>query len=268
MNYRTLLELAVASAGLAAKEIMDVYQAKDFGVRIKTDNSPVTRADILAHHAIVEKLHGSEYDFPILSEESASTEWKQRRNWRTYWLIDPLDGTKEFVDRNDEFTINIALIHDGEPVIGVVVAPALSTAYMAAKGIGAFKSSDHHPPAPIRVRPVPIVNGNKQLTLVVGRRSYSTSLDKLYDNLPAFEKLALGSSLKTCQIAEGKADLYPRFGHISEWDTAAAQCILECAGGAVTNLELSPLRYNTKESLLNPEFIAWGDPTVHWKEYL
>ena len=257
------MNLAADVAEQAAVQIMDIYRQDDFDIQLKTDKTPVTQADLLAHHLIVEKLQLEE-DIPILSEESIEIDWQHRKNWQTYWLIDPLDGTKEFVDRNDEFTVNIALIHHGQPIVGVVQAPALDQLYMAARGIGAFKRTEKQGLIPIRSRSVP----EQQITLVIGRRTHSASIDRLYKKLPCFEKIHLGSSLKTCLIAEGKADLYPRFGKTSEWDTAAAQCILECAGGAVTDMQMSPLRYNTKESLLNPAFIAWGDSTVHWQDYL
>jgi len=262
MDLQKLMDLAVAVSHQAAEQIMTIYQQDDFNVRLKSDDSPVTQADILAHHLISEKLQQGSDNIPVLSEESTEIGWHERQNWHTYWLIDPLDGTKEFVDRNGEFTINIALIHNGEAVMGVVAAPALKEVYMAAKGIGAFKKSDNQPTIPIHVRSVPLVDGHHKFTVVIGRRTYSKSVDNLYSRLASYEKVALGSALKICRIAEGQADLYPRFGKISEWDTAAAQCVLECAGGQLTDMQLSPIRYNTKDSLLNPDFIAFGDRKI------
>ena len=262
------MENAVDVAEQAAVLIMDVYQKKDFDVQIKSDKTPVTQADLLAHHLIVDKLNKLTPDIPILSEESINIPWQSRKTWQTYWLIDPLDGTKEFVDRNGEFTINIALINNGTPIIGVVLAPAVDQLYLAAKNIGAFKRTDQKNLVPIHSRSVPVTQGQKNFTVVIGRRSFSDSLNTLFDKLPLHTVLNLGSSLKTCHIAEGKADLYPRYGKTSEWDTAAAQCILECAGGSVTNMQLSPLSYNSKESLLNPSFIAWGDASINWDDYL
>lgn len=262
------MEHAVDVAEQAAILIMDVYKKSDFGVQIKSDRTPVTQADLLAHHHIVEALSKLTPDIPILSEESLTIPWQARKAWQTYWLIDPLDGTKEFVDKNGEFTINIALIYKGNPIVGVVLAPAIDQLYMAAKNIGAFKRVDSKTITPINSRSVPESGGQKNFSVIIGRRSFSDSLNTLFDKLPMHTVTNLGSSLKTCRIAEGKADLYPRYGKTSEWDTAAAQCILECAGGSVTNMQLSPLKYNSKESLLNPSFIAWGDSSINWADYL
>ena len=262
------MELAANIAEQAAALIMDVYAQDEFEVQFKTDNTPVTQADLLAHQLIVDKLQSTTDDYhnkiPILSEESLDIDWQQRKHWQTYWLIDPLDGTKEFVAKNDEFTVNIALIHKGQPVVGVVLAPALGTLYIAARGIGAFKKTKQQPLQPIRVRSVPEINGQQQYTIVIGRRTVSPNLEILLNKLQNYHKINLGSSLKSCLIAEGSADLYPRFGKTSEWDTAAAQCILECAGGSVTDMQLAPLQYNSKDSLLNPPFVAWGDAKIPW----
>lgn len=267
MNTLMLMDQVLEIAELAAKVIMEVYHQDDFDTHFKSDRTPVTRADLLSHHLIVEKLQSMNPSLPVLSEEGAPVDWLQRRGWQTYWLIDPLDGTKEFVDKNDEFTVNIALIHQGEPIVGVVVAPALDVAYMAAKDIGAFKK-EAGKKRTIKVRTVPSVNKQKHFSVIIGRRTRSSDIETLLRTLPAYEKIILGSSLKTCLIAEGKADLYPRFGCINEWDTAAAHCILHCAGGEVTDLALVPLRYNTKESLLNPDFIAFGDTEISWGKFL
>lgn len=266
------MELAANVAKQAATQIMDVYGQDVFDVQLKTDNTPVTQADLLAHHLIVDKLQYSTDDYhnkiPILSEESLAIDWHHRKNWLTYWLIDPLDGTKEFVAKNDEFTVNIALIHKGQPVVGVILAPALGELYTAARGIGAFKKTKQQPLTPITVRSVPEINGQHQYTIVIGRRTVSPSVEILFNKLQNYHKIYLGSSLKSCLIAQGSADLYPRFGKTSEWDTAAAQCILECAGGFVTDMQLAPLQYNTKDSLLNPPFIAWGDAKIPWIDHL
>jgi len=268
MDYQTLMVQAVDIAQQTAEKIMAVYREKDFDIQIKSDASPVTRADIIAHQFIEQQLQAVSTELPILSEESTSIDWQQRQHWQSYWLIDPLDGTKEFVDRNDEFTVNIALIENNQPVIGVVVAPALKKSYMAAKGLGAYKIIGTEDPVAINSRSVPKVNGEEEFTIVIGRRSVSKSLNRFFTNMPQHQIKHLGSALKTCLIAEGKADIYPRFGSISEWDTAAAQCVLEEAGGAVTDMQMQPLQYNTKDSLLNPEFIAWGDGTIDWSIYI
>jgi 3'(2'), 5'-bisphosphate nucleotidase len=270
-DYSTLkvvMEKVVDIANLAAQKIINVYLDDDFDVQIKNDESPVTQADLLAHHLIIEHLTALSGDIPILSEESASEHWQQRKQWPLYWLIDPLDGTKEFVDKNGEFTVNIALVHQGLPIMGVVQAPVLDTVYFAAKNIGAFKSVSSNTSSSITVRPVPLVDGKQLFTVALGRGSISDKLKELYQALPSHNTIRIGSALKTCLIAEGIADLYPRYGKTSEWDTAAAQCILECAGGVVCDMQLNILNYNTKDSLINPEFIAYGDKSIDWSNYI
>jgi 3'(2'), 5'-bisphosphate nucleotidase len=166
----------------------------------------------------------------VLSEESASLSFEERSSWNSYWLVDPLDGTREFIKRNGEFTVNIALIEDGVAVLSVVYVPVTGVTYLACKGQGAFKQEASE------------------------RRAISVR--------------KLGSSLKLCLVAEGVADIYPRLGPTSEWDTAAAQCVVEQAGGFVTGTDMQPLRYNTKDSLLNPFFLVFGDDSRDWSEYL
>jgi 3'(2'), 5'-bisphosphate nucleotidase len=270
-DYSTLkvvMEKVVDIANLAAQQIIDVYLDDDFDVQIKNDQSPVTQADLLAHHLIKEHLTALSGDIPILSEESDSEQWHQRKQWPLYWLIDPLDGTKEFVDRNGEFTVNIALVSQGHPIMGIVQAPVLDTVYFAAKNIGAFKATSSSTTSSITVRKVPLVDGKQLFTVAIGRGCISDKLKELYQALPSHNTIRIGSALKTCLIAEGIVDLYPRYGKTSEWDTAAAQCILECAGGVVCDMQLNTLIYNTKDSLINPEFIAYGDNSIDWSDYL
>jgi 3'(2'), 5'-bisphosphate nucleotidase len=182
-----------------------------------------------------------------------------RGAWPELWLVDPLDGTREFIGRNGEFTVNVALIRAHRPVLGVVAAPALGLTYYATLGHGAYRARDGRSPQPIRVRPAadPLV--------VVGSRSHrGDSLDGLLAKLGPHELRPMGSALKFCLVAEGSADFYPRLGPTSEWDTAAAQAVLETAGGAVTTLDGQPLRYNERDTLLNPHFLAFGDRSRHW----
>ena len=197
---------------------------------------------------------------PVLSEEAeAAHAFEVRRGWRELWLVDPLDGTREFIGRNGEFTVNVALVRDHVPVLGVVAAPALGLTYYAARGHGAWCSDGKSGPKSIRVRAAsdPLV--------VVGSRSHrGDSLDGLLAKLGPHELRPMGSALKFCLVAEGAADFYPRLGLTSEWDTAAAQAVLEVAGGAVTTLDGAPLRYNARDTLLNPHFIAYGDSTRDW----
>lgn len=258
-----LFEPVVALAREAGGVILTVYDS-DFAVEHKDDDSPLTAADLASHRAIVAGLRALTPQLPILSEESEAPDFATRAQWRRYWLVDPLDGTKEFVKRNGEFTVNIALIEAHRPVFGVVHAPVLNLTYAGADGIGAFRQRGENAREAIRVRRLP-----RGQVMVVGSRSHGTeALDAYLQRLGAHTLTSMGSSLKFCLVADGTADLYPRFGPTSEWDTAAAQAIVEAAGGQVTDLALKPLRYNTRESLLNPHFLVFGDPSGQWDQYL
>lgn len=253
------LNAVVGMARQAGSLIMEIYRS-GFTVDVKGDHSPLTAADLASHGYLVDRLAGLEPAFPVLSEESAALPFEQRSLWGTYWLIDPLDGTKEFIKRNDEFTVNVALIHDHRPVMGVVYAPALDVCYYALKGHGAFRQRAQTPAETIQVR----TSVGAPLK-VVGSRSHATeTLIRYLACVGAHELVSVGSSLKLCLVAEGSADLYPRLGLTSEWDTAAAQCVVEAAGGAVTDIQGMPLAYNTKDSLLNPDFLVFGDPGHPW----
>lgn len=246
----------------AAAAILKVY-ARDFDVESKEDRSPLTEADLAAHHIIVDGLRALTPGWPILSEESATIDWSERRQWTRYWLVDPLDGTREFVKRNGEFTVNIALIEAGNPVLGVVQAPVSEEIAWASKGRGAWMAIGKGDArrCHTRTRADPLI--------VAGSRSHGNPrLADMMQRVGPHEITALGSSLKFLRIAAAEADLYVRLGPTSEWDTAAAHCVLEEAGGAVTDLQGRPLRYNAKESLLNPEFIACGDKEQDWARIL
>ena len=247
----------VAEAGTA---ILKVYTGSH-EVEYKADDSPITRADRAAHEILSAGLARLTPEIPVLSEEAAAQhDVRVRGPWRELWLVDPLDGTREFIGRNGEFTVNVALVRDHRAVLGVVGAPVLGTTYYGAQGVGAFVSRSDAPPAPIRVRPAatPLV--------VVGSRSHrGDSLDALLAKLGPHELRPMGSSLKFCLVAEGAADFYPRLGPTSEWDTAAAQAVLEAAGGAVVTLEGRALRYNERDTLLNPHFLAVGDTSRDWR---
>ena len=244
------------SAGTA---ILEVY-AGSFAVETKSDNSPLTAADMASHRTIVAGLQALTPDIPVLSEESASIDWSVRRGWERYWLVDPLDGTREFVKRNGEFTVNIALIENHVPVLGVVLLPVTGELYYGVVGEGAFlESAPGALPRPIATRAAAAI------PVVAGSRSHSNERQAaMLAMLGDHRLLSVGSSIKFCMVARGDADLYLRLGPTSEWDTAAAQCVVEQAGGAVVDLRGDPFRYNTKESLLNPEFLALGDPSVDW----
>ncbi|MCM8854196.1 MAG: 3'(2'),5'-bisphosphate nucleotidase CysQ [Candidatus Thiodiazotropha sp.] len=259
VSLDTLLQLA-HQAGDAILQIYDT----EFEVEQKQDNSPLTAADLAAHRLIVSTLEELTPEIPVLSEESSKIPFSTRQQWQRYWLIDPLDGTREFVKRNGEFTVNIALIENQQPSFGVVYAPILKTTYYGIPGDGAWKQEGENPSQAIGV-----AAKRRQPTLVAGSRSHAgDSLLRFLQKLGDHELLSMGSSLKLCLVAEGKADIYPRLGLTSEWDTAAAQAVIEAAGGRVTTLDLQPLRYNTKDSLLNPHFLAFGDHAEKWSDYL
>jgi len=264
VDYAELACACCAIARRAGDAIMHVY-AGDFAVERKDDNSPLTAADIAAHRAIVAGLREIAPQIPVLSEEAADEiPWSVRQGWDRYFLVDPLDGTREFVKRNGEFTVNIALIENGAPTLGVVFAPVLDEMFSAWVGGHAWmhRSREGEKIAlHTRRRGTPVV--------VAGSRSHADPrLLGALDRIGAHELVTLGSSLKFCRTAQGVADLYIRYGLTSEWDTAAGQCVLEQAGGGVIRLDGSTLSYNTKESLLNPDFLAFGDSSVAWTDII
>ena len=249
-------------AEFAGETILQVYQT-DFVVKTKSDKTPVTEADIAANKIIVAGLKSLTPNIPVISEEQGIAPFTERQTWSRYWLVDPLDGTREFIQKNGEFTVNIALIENQQPILGVVYAPDLRLMYYAIRGQGSFKIDNGNNPEKITV------NESCQNPIrVTGSRSFtSNDFINFIRKLPECSVINLGSALKSCLVAEGGADIYPRFGLTSEWDTAATQCILEEAGGCLVDLNLKPLRYNTKESLLNPHFLAYGDSNMDWAMY-
>lgn len=257
-HLSTLAGQVIDIAEQAGKAILSIYH-RDFAVMEKADESPLTEADLAAHEIIIQGLQAIS-DLPILSEESADIPWSTRKHWQRYWLVDPLDGTKEFIKKNGEFTVNIALIDKGVPILGVVYAPVLNWTYVGDELGNAVKIENGE------VRPLtPQPHTAGALRKVVGSRSHqSPQIQDFLTALPGeTELVAMGSSLKLCLVAEGKAHLYPRLGPTSEWDTAAAHAVVLAAGGKVTVIEhdlsaeeAEPLRYNTKDSLLNPFFLV------------
>lgn len=245
----------------AGDKIMEIYD-RDFKIESKQDNSPLTEADLASHHCIVDGLQVLTPDIPVLSEESSADELTDRISWKKYWLIDPLDGTKEFIKKNGEFTVNIALIENGIAVLGVVYAPALGVLYYG-DGDGAFKV-ENDLTTKISVKALP---KNDEIWGVVGSRSHqSTEFLDFVKNIKNHNIVSMGSSLKICLVAEGKADLYPRLGLTSEWDTAAAHAVVAAAGGLLLkHPELTPLIYNTNaDTLLNPFFIVCAKVSDTW----
>jgi len=250
------VEQVIAIARRAGDAIMDIYKT-DFEQYQKDDKSPLTEADLAAHNIICEFL-AEHSGYPVLSEESdkESISWDKRRNWQTFWLIDPLDGTKEFINKNDEFTVNIALISQGKAVMGVVYCPPLDRIYYGSEQ-GAFRQDGESDPVAIHVAGEP--SAGECWNVVGSRRHGAEALEKFADILGNVEMVSMGSSLKLCLVAEGKAHLYPRLAPTCEWDTGAAQAVVEAAGGVVFTPQLTPLLYGQKEDLLNPSFIVGHD---------
>jgi len=255
-----LLVAACEIAREAGRAILDVYGRDDFAVTRKSDDSPLTEADQVAHRIISGALAKLDAALPILSEESAPADPAVRRQWQRYWLVDPLDGTKEFLKRNGEFTVNIALVDAQRAVLGAVYAPVLDRMYGGHVGLGAWRADAGGARKPIAVR----ATATSPLRVVGSRSHPSPELAAYLAGLPPYEITDMGSSLKICLVAEGVADIYPRLGPTSEWDTAAAQAILESAGGRMIDLAGRPLRYNSKDVLLNPHFLAFGDQQRDW----
>jgi 3'(2'), 5'-bisphosphate nucleotidase len=259
MNYAEFIEPIVALARQAGDAILEVY-ASDFDVQSKNDESPLTQADLAAHRRIVAGLAELTPDLPVISEEGGLPPFEQRSRWPTYWLIDPLDGTREFVNRNGEFTVNIALIEDGRPALGVVHVPVLGKTYVGCEGRGAELRIDGEP-----AKSISVAGRSATPVRVVGSRSHrGSSLDAFIEKLGDCDLVPMGSSLKFCVVAEGGADVYPRLGPTSEWDTAAAQAVVEQAGGSVVTLDGKPMKYNQKEEILNPHFVVIGATDHDW----
>ena len=257
-----LREAVIAIAREAAAAILAVYE-NAFEVETKSDSSPLTAADLAAHRIIVNGLQRLTPDWPILSEEAADIPWETRRHWTRYWLVDPLDGTREFVKRNGEFTVNIALIEQGVAVFGVVLAPVGGTVWHGVLGAEACRR-DGETDTLLRTR----APATGTLRVAASRSHRDARTEALLARIGDAETLGLGSSLKFCRIADGTLDVYPRFGPTSEWDTAAAQCVLEAAGGAVIAPDGRAFRYNQRPTLLNGDFIALGDPRLPWRDWI
>ena len=258
-----LISGVILLAESASHQILEIYNS-EFTIAHKDDRSPLTAADMASHDAICAGLKELTPAIPVLSEESANIPFATRKNWDYFWLVDPLDGTREFIKRNGEFTINIALIEKHSPILGVIHVPVTGRTYFADKGHGAFKKTSNDSSQQINTR-----RTDAARIALAGSRSHGSDRQQaLIDKLGEIEVHAIGSALKFCLVAEGIVDIYPRFGPTSEWDTAAAQCIVEEAGGMVTDMEFNPLRYNTGESVLNPDFLAIADKTFNWRPYL
>jgi len=245
----------------AGAQILEIYQCATTNFEIKLDQSPCTEADKVSHQVISQSLTEIFPDLPVISEEEDTSNWNQ--NHKPYWLIDPLDGTKEFLEKNGEFTVNIALIENGNPVLGVVYVPVFDVMYFASQKDGAYKQVAHGSAHQLKIVPC----YKDIFNVAVSRRHDLAPLEKFISNVGNCKIISMGSSLKICAIAEGVVDIYPRFGPTMEWDTAAAQCVLEQAGGRMIDKNLQKLTYN-KSSLKNPNFLAIGNGELSWAQYL
>ena len=264
IRLKELVNPVCEIAKQAGAEIMKIYAA-GFEIQEKKDHSPLTTADLASHNLIIEKLEKLTPDIPILSEESVSISFAERSSWENYWLIDPLDGTREFIKRNGEFTVNIALITEHSSSLGVVYLPVQDVCYSASRHLGAYKQEQNS--AAIKITSRSSSPENKPT--ICGSRSHAgKSLQALQDKIGEYDLISMGSSTKMCLVAEGVADIYPRFGPTSEWDTGAAHCVVNEAGGVIVDMSLQTLQYNTKDSLLNPSFLAVGDMNNQWRKFL
>ncbi|MBW6460164.1 MAG: 3'(2'),5'-bisphosphate nucleotidase CysQ [Bacteroidales bacterium] len=263
MRENEILISAIRAAVKAGVEIMHVYKL-NFSVEYKADNSPLTIADKAAHQVITEIL--SSTGIPVLSEEGKKIPFPERKAWKRFWLVDPLDGTKEFIKRNSDFTVNIALMDENKPVMGIIYVPVSGMLYFASKSAGAYRillsDNDSFDPEQLKERAtaLPMPQPKRNYTVVASRSHLSEEtvnyIDELKKEIPDIDFVSVGSSLKLCLIAEGKADLYPRFGPTMEWDTAAGHALVEISGGYIKKADTGePLEYN-KENLMNPRFIV------------
>lgn len=253
-DYSLWIPQVLQVAKLAALAIMEIYLNKSYHVTKKLDHSPVTEADIAAHHILEKGLKAIKSGIPVLSEEGESVPYEERKHWPLFWLVDPLDGTREFIKGSEDFTINIALIEHHQPVLGVVVAPALEHYYWGSRE-GSFFQEGEKQAIPIQVRDLsfPIK--------VAVSRSHSHDDEKwktLISHFKDVEFIYRGSALKICLVARGEVDLYPRLGPTGEWDTAAGQCILEAAGGRLVDLWGRSFKYNARKTMINEGFFAAG----------
>jgi 3'(2'), 5'-bisphosphate nucleotidase len=263
-NAQQLFDIAKRTAVKAGKVVLEIYDSGDFTSFQKEDDSPVTTADYKANEVIMDMLKKETPDIPIMSEETEIGSLTLRKTWERYWLIDPIDGTQEFIARSGDFAVNIALIENNVPIMGVIYWPTGETLYSALKGHGAFKE------CPVENKQIFVRNleapNEDPLIIAISRRQprekviSSLNEDRVYQTLPA------GScSLKACFIAEGKADIFLRFGVTGEWDTGASQCIVVEAGGKILAHDFAPLSYNLRTSVINPDFFIMGDQNVDWQ---
>lgn len=275
MSDEKLLNIALDSAKKAGVEVMKYYRDKNFTAELKEDESPVTSADIAANDILMDQLKILTPDIPIISEEVGAVSLAQRKNWSKYWLLDPIDGTGEFIIGSGDFAVNIALVENGWPSIGVIHAPDHHLTYYAQTHLGAFKecnvqgSPQHGKSQSSHQIHVADYQENRRIKVAISRRQQLNLMGQYLNDDYDYDYVALGScSLKNCLIAEGGADCYLRIGVTGEWDTGASQCILEQAGGSIINSEFNPMTYNKRESLLNPDFLSLGNQNINWQDVI
>lgn len=262
-----LIPDAITIARLAGQLILDIYENKQYEAFTKEDETPVTTADLAAHKLIVEKLSQLTPDIPVLSEEAADISLEQRSQWDTYWLVDPLDGTQEFIARSGDFATIIALVRHHKPIMGIVYAPVSGVTYYAYENKGAWKipAMDES----LRINVLKHDAQDQSIAIAISRRQNINRVTERMSSAWNYDLVPLGSAaLKACLVAEGAVDCYLRLGPTGEWDTAATQCIVEEAGGAILSTELAPLSYNQRDTLENPNFIVTGDQTLAWDKIL
>jgi 3'(2'), 5'-bisphosphate nucleotidase len=279
MSDEKLLNIALDSAKKAGVDVMKYYRDKSFTAELKEDESPVTNADIAANDILMDQLRTLTPDIPIISEEVGARPLAERKNWSKYWLLDPIDGTGEFIIGSGDFAVNIALIENGWPSIGVIHAPDHHLTYYAQNNLGAFKECNVQNSAHCSEQKKIIQSSHqirvadyqekRRIKVAISRRQQLNLMGQYLNEDYDYDYVALGScSLKNCLIAEGGADCYLRVGVTGEWDTGASQCILEQAGGSIINSEFNPLTYNKRESLLNPDFLSLGNQNIHWQDVI
>ena len=261
MNQEKLLKIAIESAKQAGKEVMKYYQQGNYTEESKADESPVTSADYASNDILMDQLRTLTPDIPIISEEVGIVPLNERKNWSRYWLLDPIDGTGEFIIGSGDFAVNIALVENGWPSIGVIHAPDHKQTYYGQTQLGSFKE-DAKKSVAIKVAEF---EESRKIKVAISRRQKLELMGQYLSDDYDYDYVALGScSLKNCFIAEGKADCYLRVGVTGEWDTGASQCILEQAGGNIIDSEFNPLSYNKRESVLNPDFLSLGSRNFAW----
>lgn len=264
MPYQNLLFIAKSAAKQAGEAILEIYDSGDFEAYSKEDDSPVTSADYHANKIIMDILQTQTPDIPIMSEEVKQGPLAERAQWERYWLIDPIDGTQEFIARSGDFAVNIALIEANQPKIGVIYWPAGESLYYAVAGQGAYKESAiENKQIHVKTFADP---DNDPVVVAISRRQKRENVLRRLDTNRTYQTLPTGScSLKACLIAEGKADFFMRLGITGEWDTGASQCIVTEAGGAIVDVDFAPMSYNQRETLENPNFMVLGDQQVNWQ---